>query len=454
MRVSSVVKGIMCLTGNYGWLPLVVAGLAIIFPARSTAYTLEYSKSNQDWEESRKKLNDDFTVQSFEYQKSVPEVTDNTRLIVNSEARGDHSVALTQSWELAEGVDLEHRAQVGIGNAASSQNLIHSLRDPALEETLTQRHTSRLTVQPTKWSRISIANDFQFKKREQSLTESQSRNSSIKGHLKLSRQLEIDPYIQQNQKRTFNNRESTRDTLGMNMTYKMSRYTTLQPKLSTMTQYDDIGRASMRENVYLGVRQVLYRKYLNWEVSPEYTRQTRDWDDDYQMESYGLDNALTWTPLRRLTIKSGSKLLQQDFLHNDESHWRQLVYSEVSHRPLQKMKLRVRGEYDISEKDREVDQFRDTTSKMNVLAEISHQPMDEIALKVRGSYRQEVRERYSDETRISNSQLAFAFRPEYRISDAFTTGAEYRYQYRDRGNASNSLPQEEQIFMVNIMGTF
>lgn len=429
---------------------------ALISSAYASEYHLSYSQSNQDWQESRKKLNADFTVQSFEFQKAVPEMTDNTRLIVNSQADGRQSVALSQSWELAEGIYLEHRAQMGIEPEVTDparKNLWH-FSDSGLEETLIQRHLSQLNLKPSSWSSVSLSNDFHFRKREQSLEESQRRSSAAKGKLQVSRDLKIEPYFTQTQERRYDDREMTRDTLGMNLDYKISRYTTLQPKFSAMTIEDDLGRASMEDRLNLGVQQALYKKYLTLNTTPEYMRQTRDWDRDYLLESYGLDNAVTWTPIRHLTFKNGSKLLQQDFLHNEESRWRQLVYSEISHQPVKNMMVKMRSEYDISERERQLDQFHDSTSKMNLSAEVSHRPVDEIALKVRGSYRQEVRESYSDETLESKSHLAFAFRPEYRISDTFTTGAEYRYQHRDHGNAASALPEEEQVFMVNIMGTF
>jgi hypothetical protein len=448
-----MVSSLMHPAGLISWLTTGMACLLFSCSALASAHSFHYQKENKDWEDNRKKLNSDFTVQEFEYRKRVPELSPNTQLTVKSKPEGDHQVALSQSWELMEGVDLQHQMQMGMSRDKPLHNP-QDFRHAALEETLTQAHSSRLSLQPTHWSTVVISNRLQFKKREHSLSESQRRDTSARGVIKMSKQLKVEPYFQQTQEKRYDDRQSLKDTVGVDLNYGLSRYTTLQPKISSATQYDNLGRAAMRDRVFLGVTQVLYRKFLSLNVSPEYIRQTRDWDSDYFQESYAINNVLTWTPVRHLTIKNGSKLLQEDFDHNQESHWRQRIYSEISHRPIQNMNVRMLGEYDISEKDREVDHFRDTTSRVNVAAEVSHQPIKDIALKVRGSYQQEVRERYHNDTEESKSRMAFAFRPEYRISDAFTTGAEYRYQYRDQGSAASNLPEEEQIFMVNIVGTF
>lgn len=435
----------------------IVACLAVVCVigvpgAGAVDFSLQYQKSEPEWERNRQILDTDYTSLEFKVKDTVNQTPEFRGMSGSAREKLKQDLELVHTVDPADWISIRQSFHMGMARQSTWEK--NALERVQTQNVISHRHQSRMEVDPADWLQLTLENTFDLEQRDDQEGFSVNRDSRVNARLTPKQGLELEPYFRQRQEVQHDQRERVREYTGVNFSYQVSKYTRFEPEMVLETIQEDDGRVSARDRFKVGVNQVLYRRYLDFELTPEFSEQSRDWDEDYLVETYTLNNALVWKPIRGLSLSSGSRLEKQQIFHTEEERWNQRIHSELRHRLARNMTMRVRGEYDVTERDNDLTQFNDSSSKLKVMAEWSHQPINRVSLRVRGSYEQQVRERSGEQFEDSNNRIAVAIRPEYQITSHFSTSAEYRLDYRDQTGQAGTIPSEEQTFMVNLIGYF
>ncbi|MEO0454000.1 MAG: hypothetical protein AAFY98_07665 [Verrucomicrobiota bacterium] len=374
-------------------------------------YSLEYKQSKPDWQNKRKLLNSDFTTLEFEVGKTVNQRVERwTKKNAGSQSVFNQNIQMVHKIHLAEGLNLEQRFIMGLG---SEEKWIEGTVEDDRLERVTQTHRSQLTIEPVKWSTFTFQNEMRFEQRDDRENASFRRVSRAGARFQFAKNLTLSPYVRQQFDINDRGVELNRDKFGIGASYTVSKYTQLSPFVTRENLTYENGNMAMSDEIGVTISQQIYKKYLSGKFTPRYTNQTRDWDPDFEQNIQTVDASILWAPMPGLVINAGNRFRNRQNEKDNSNQLEQRLYSQVTHRPIKEIQFRFRSEYSLTENTRPVDEFDDSTSRMNVM-----------------------------------------FRPELKINENFSTGAEVHYRYHDRGNASASAPESEQVFLVSLIGQF